>query len=43
MAIVLITLALFVALFELVRSYAQSDAASMPELRKIDDDDEHRR
>jgi hypothetical protein len=43
MTIVLIMLALFVALFELARGYAESGAASMPEPRKIDDEDERRR
>ena len=42
MTTVLITLALFVALFELARGYAKSDAASMPELRQLDDEDDPR-
>lgn len=43
MAIVLITLAIFVALFEIARSQIDAAEAPTPELRKIDDEDERRR
>ncbi len=43
MTIVLITLALFVALFELARSQIDATEAPTPELRKIDEDEQRRR